>query len=438
MRATLAASAAGRNITSAPRTKRLEASGNPSLRDCAAWILLDSGHTVRHRGRTCRARDLRRKEARRSSQGPGQTLGEYGETMTESDESKNVVTDSPDAATREKPEVRKKRRRWVVILRYVAVSALALVLLSSIGIGAGEYYTSQPNFCGSCHNMEPYYDSWSHDIHGAKLGVKCVDCHYAPGEKFTFKAKFKGLSQAASYFSGRSGTSRPRAHVSDASCTTSRCHGAEAYLTKPLLLGERRVEMRRFGDRDIEITRSPTVQFSHDVHIGANDRLAETELRLKELSAELESAMPADEFGRLREVAISVGPPDRREAELRQILVESRNEDVSESALELMRLEHARTRRRLTRVSNGNRPPRGPRLVSAQQRNTRFRHGAINTCVKRAPGAHGKVRDCETHRYSAYCSGKGEPDSSEITPVGHASRSPQRAATGMPTSPPSR
>lgn len=264
--------------------------------------------------------------------------------MTESDESKNVVTDSPDAATREKPEVRKKRRRWVVILRYVAVSALALVLLSSIGIGAGEYYTSQPNFCASCHNMEPYYDSWSHDIHGAKLGVKCVDCHYAPGEKFTFKAKFKGLSQAASYFSGRSGASRPRAHVSDASCTTSRCHGDEAYLTKPLLLGERRVEMRRFGDRDIEITRSPTVLFSHDVHIGANDRLAETELRLKELSAELESAMPADEFGRLREVAISVGPPDRREAELRQILVESRNEDVSESALELMRLEHARTR----------------------------------------------------------------------------------------------
>ena len=58
-----------------------------------------------------------------------------------------------------------------------------------------EYKTSQPQFCSSCHIMEPYYETWEADVHGAKLEVACVDCHYAPGERTTLKAKFRGLSQ---------------------------------------------------------------------------------------------------------------------------------------------------------------------------------------------------------------------------------------------------
>jgi nitrate/TMAO reductase-like tetraheme cytochrome c subunit len=230
------------------------------------------------------------------------------------------------------------------MLRLAGVVVLVLVVLAAIGIGGAEYYTSQPAFCGSCHIMDPYYDSWSRDIHGAKLGVRCVDCHYAPGEKFTIAAKFKGLSQATSYFSGRAGASRPRAHVSDASCMTAACHADEAYMKKMILLGERRIEKRFIGDREVEITRTPTVQFSHEAHIQVGQRVSETEEALGEISQQLESALRPDQFARVRKIAESIGPPLERRLSLRQVLHDAERDDLIGSASELMRLKHARTR----------------------------------------------------------------------------------------------
>ena len=57
--------------------------------------------------------------------------------------------------------------------------------------------------------MVPYYETWQADLHGGKLDIACVECHYAPGERTTLKAKFRGLSQVASYFSGRYGARAP-------------------------------------------------------------------------------------------------------------------------------------------------------------------------------------------------------------------------------------
>ncbi len=109
--------------------------------------------------------------------------------------------------------------------------------------------------------MEPYYETWTADLHGGTLDVACVDCHYAPGERTTVKAKFRGLSQLASYFSGRYGATRPRAHVSDKSCMTARCHGNQEFMDKPLQIG--------------------TVSFTHANHLkrdGANDQAIEQQL----------------------------------------------------------------------------------------------------------------------------------------------------------------
>jgi len=79
--------------------------------------------------------------------------------------------------------------------------------------------TSTPTFCGlTCHNMKPYYDSWSHSKHNK---IACVECHIAPGIGAEVRKKFEALSMVAKYFTGTTGT-KPWAEVDDAACM--RCH----------------------------------------------------------------------------------------------------------------------------------------------------------------------------------------------------------------------
>ncbi len=80
--------------------------------------------------------------------------------------------------------------------------------------------TERPSFCRSCHIMEPYYQSWRESSH---RDVSCIECHYAPGLRSTFRGKMQGLSQLAKYFTGTQGT-RPWAEVEDASCLRPGCH----------------------------------------------------------------------------------------------------------------------------------------------------------------------------------------------------------------------
>src|SRR5262245_4956278 len=151
-------------------------------------------------------------------------------------------TPGPPASASPESEARPRRKRS--LFRVIGLLMCILLVAMAMSIGGAEYYTSRPDFCGSCPIMDPYYETWTKDKHGAKLDVWCVECHYAPGEQHTVMAKFRGLSQLASYFSGRAGTSRPRAHVNDASCLQSKCHGDGEHLNKSLLIGEPRKEKR--------------------------------------------------------------------------------------------------------------------------------------------------------------------------------------------------
>ncbi len=78
--------------------------------------------------------------------------------------------------------------------------------------------SSQPRFCGSCHVMEPYYESWKHSSHRE---IACVECHIPPGVAQEVRKKYEALSMVVSYFTGTYGTN-PWAEVDDASCL--RCH----------------------------------------------------------------------------------------------------------------------------------------------------------------------------------------------------------------------
>jgi|GEM_PF-5363019 nitrate/TMAO reductase-like tetraheme cytochrome c subunit len=145
------------------------------------------------------------------------------------------------------------KRFWWVVLIVVAI-------LLGTGFGVGEYATSRPSFCGSCHVMESYYDSWEHDVH-SKEGVLCVDCHYAPGQKTTIAAKLRGLSQLSRYVAGAFGETRPRGHVSSDSCATSECHPSGSFETNELTLNSH-----------VSETTCETIKpFTHEPHFGELD-----------------------------------------------------------------------------------------------------------------------------------------------------------------------
>lgn len=235
----------------------------------------------------------------------------------------------------------RRRRRW----RKLAIAAGVFILLAALGAGGVEYYTSRPDFCASCHIMGPYYRSWSRDVHSQKVNVWCVECHYAPGEQHTIHAKFKGLSQLASYFSGRYGTSRPRAHVSDASCLTAGCHGDREYLTKSLLIGEPRVEKRIIGGQESEVVRTPTVTFVHEKHLDVQSKLAENQAQLEQVRQRLRHAAKPEEYEAIVTVARQVGPAPQWEKDLRGKFEHGLPELLAD-ALELARLDHRQTRLR--------------------------------------------------------------------------------------------
>lgn len=240
-----------------------------------------------------------------------------------------------------------RRRTWRRFFMLNGLAVLCFLVVAAVGLAGTEYYCSRASFCGTCHIMGPYYDSWAKDIHGAKLGALCIDCHYAPGERFTIKAKFKGLSQVASYFSGRYGTSRPRAHVSDDSCLRSGCHNDQAYLNKMLPIGEPRVEKRIVGGLETEVTRAPTVNFFHSKHLDASAKLAEAIAQRDALAARVRAAAAPDVATQLAVATISVAPAEVRNAQLGGLLKRiDADPSLAQDAFDLMEAEHRVTRLR--------------------------------------------------------------------------------------------
>ncbi|HKY31097.1 MAG TPA: cytochrome c3 family protein [Candidatus Polarisedimenticolia bacterium] len=100
----------------------------------------------------------------------------------------------------------------------LAMTAALVAGLAVVALGTTVEITSQPDFCGSCHIMKPYYESWKGSTH---KNVACVECHIAPGVTAEFRKKYEALSMVTSYFTGTYGTN-PWAEIDDAACL--RCH----------------------------------------------------------------------------------------------------------------------------------------------------------------------------------------------------------------------
>ncbi len=102
---------------------------------------------------------------------------------------------------------------------------LVIIVIIIVGVGAfvgfgppGLYARSEsPEFCGSCHAVEPEYDAWRHSAH---YRTKCTDCHL-PHELMGHLV-WKGLDGAKDFFAFHLGFVPETIRISD--------HGAAVVL----------------------------------------------------------------------------------------------------------------------------------------------------------------------------------------------------------------
>ncbi|RMH02961.1 MAG: hypothetical protein D6702_07400 [Planctomycetota bacterium] len=141
--------------------------------------------------------------------------------------------------------------RWLRLLRALFVlMAAGLLSFGLLGFVAVEQ-TAQPAFCGTCHNMVPYIQTWQASAH---RDVACIECHYEPGSLETLEGKFKAITQVAKYIT--STESKPYAEVADESCLRSGCHTVPA-LEGPIRFGRVSFEHR---DHVLEVRRGRELQ----------------------------------------------------------------------------------------------------------------------------------------------------------------------------------
>jgi nitrate/TMAO reductase-like tetraheme cytochrome c subunit len=133
----------------------------------------------------------------------------------------------------------------------IALAAVALVAVVLLGAGvlyyAGNAYTSTSEFCGgSCHTMDEQFAAWKSSSHfspktpGAKR-AECIECHFLPGEKKSFKAQMEGARHLAAYLYDPEAPLPIRPVVKDGACLRSGCHAKEAFQDKELKFTEKAV-----------------------------------------------------------------------------------------------------------------------------------------------------------------------------------------------------
>ena len=99
-----------------------------------------------------------------------------------------------------------------LIICVIAFLVLSFVLLK---------FTETSTFCGLCHQMNAYMESWRASSHHH---VACAKCHYEPGFLNHLKGKWVDGQVSLAYFISGKRPSRPHAEISDPSCLQEGCH----------------------------------------------------------------------------------------------------------------------------------------------------------------------------------------------------------------------
>jgi len=92
---------------------------------------------------------------------------------------------------REKP-----KRNFKKLLLLLLLSAIVLIGAAITGM----HFTSQPSFCGTCHEMKSQVTAWSNGPH---KDVPCLECHSTPGTVGYVKVKLSGLHQVYTHLTNQ-------------------------------------------------------------------------------------------------------------------------------------------------------------------------------------------------------------------------------------------
>jgi nitrate/TMAO reductase-like tetraheme cytochrome c subunit len=118
-------------------------------------------------------------------------------------------------------ELKRVTEAHLKAIKVLLVFCMVAFLVISIGLLK---FSESPTFCGLCHQMKAYMESWRTSSHRQ---VACTKCHYEPGFLNHLKGKWvDGQVSLAYFFSGKT-PERPHAEISDASCLQKGCHNTE-------------------------------------------------------------------------------------------------------------------------------------------------------------------------------------------------------------------
>ena len=85
-------------------------------------------------------------------------------------------------------------------------------------------FSESPSFCGLCHNMKEYVDSWKTSSHNK---VTCLSCHRRPGLLNHLKGKWVDLQLASTYVLIGKGITKLHYEIDDGNCLQKGCHKSE-------------------------------------------------------------------------------------------------------------------------------------------------------------------------------------------------------------------
>jgi nitrate/TMAO reductase-like tetraheme cytochrome c subunit len=106
------------------------------------------------------------------------------------------------------------------IKAFVIFCGIAFFILSAVLLK----FTESATFCGLCHQMDAYIESWKASSH---RHAACTQCHYEPGFINHLKGKWVDGQVSLAYFLSGKRPNKPHAEISDASCLQGGCHKVE-------------------------------------------------------------------------------------------------------------------------------------------------------------------------------------------------------------------
>lgn len=152
--------------------------------------------------------------------------------------------------------------------RTILTVALLGLFAAVVGFTAwGVKKTNSPEFCSSCHIIQPYVQTWQNSYMG-KQGVTCIDCHFEPGVLGYARGKIYSLMKLVEYGTGNYTRKPPSADLlTSSSCL--QCHGNDKNAKYPN--AQNVVNPNASSYPKIAVTDqynpSNTIMFPHDYHV---------------------------------------------------------------------------------------------------------------------------------------------------------------------------